>query len=103
MEEKNTNNLKTAFKEINRLEKKLEELQRQTNKMAQALEAINELSQIISKNFERLAEQFIRSISFADAVIATLDQEGLVSRDTLLEAWEDAEKMLLGVTKHPLH
>ncbi len=107
MEDKKTDDPDLAFKEIKaeikRLENVVDDMQHRHNTMSQALESIKDLSELISKNFERLAEQFIRSLAFAEAVMTVLDKNDLVSKESLMEAWEAAEKELLGTDTRIVH
>jgi hypothetical protein len=103
MENNKTDTLHRALNEIKRLERLVDEMQDRLNSMSYSLESISDLNQVISRNFESLAEQSIRNLAFSEAVITVLDQNNLISKDILVEAWENAERELLGMGTRILH
>lgn len=103
MEDKKIDNPDRVFKEIKRLENMADDMQHRLNTISHELESIKDLSELLSKNFERLAEQSIRSLAFAEAVMAVLDQNNLIAKERLVEAWDAAEKELLGTNIRTVH
>jgi len=87
--------IQAVLRETEQLAKAVEELLLQINTLSKAVESVKNVTELISNSFEQLAEQSIRNVTFAEALINILDKSGVISREAIMEEWERIERELL--------